>query len=715
MRGSGGNRAPRPGPPDAAPPTTMKRQPSDSVRPSDLVARFGPTATRSLRNLHMMHTLERVTRAFDRAGVEVLALKGAVLNLLLYAEPDERPMDDLDLLVRPGDVERACAVLEGLGAVRGQPLVREDFFPRFHYEIEYRLGTMVPVKIDLHVRPFRPLRYAGLMADDALFERARPIPVGTTHVLVPSAEDMLIHLAVHAAVHGFSRRQWIEDMQRWIERFPPDWSVLIRTAEAWKLGHPVSKALAQLRHVTLGSEPRASARAMDPCSIDTRLRTEDEQNCDRQQSRDHQQSRDREGAVRRIASEQRLDGDKAGLERNRDRPPVPVCVQARTGRRSTQTGKRADGGDESPAPVCSPPASIVPEWVLMELARQGASWRDRLALWQAPRDGRSPVAHVLVSALTAPKLTTGLAFLGAVMLPGAAHMAGTYPYRHAGWLPVAHLFRWIGPLVARGPFRRFRQRSIELRPTPSGGQGVFALRMIQPGETIARVRGRVEPHQAKDRIRPGVPLLDEAHRIVLCGRLRFLNHSCMPNARLEEGRRLVALRTIAAGEEIKIDYGPTACACRVRNAPAAHRSILDPLRLEEGTVAAPTHRRQTPDRSRESARFSLSCSEPRASARAKMQDFSRPERGTDRPAGSRHVPKPAAQSTNEEQALASRRRFLRASAAKALYVTPLVLAVTATQARAGSGWDSLCGDVGSPCNVDGDCCTGLTCVANTCQ
>jgi hypothetical protein len=54
----------------------------------------------------------------------------------------------------------------------------------------------------------------------------------------------------------------------------------------------------------------------------------------------------------------------------------------------------------------------------------------------------------------------------------------------------------------------------------------------------------------------------------------------------------------------------------------------------------------------------------------------------------------------------NRRQFLGHVGKKAAYVTPVFLALSASQALAASGeFDSTCGDVGSPCTVDGDCCT----------
>ena len=122
-------------------------------------------------------------------------------------------MGDLDLLIRPEDVEAARALLDELGCLRGEPLVREDFFPQFHYETDYLAGGVCPVKIDLHVRPFRPLRYRQLLPDDALWGRAETVQMGEAKIQVPCPEDMLVHLATHVAVHGFDRSQWLDDVR----------------------------------------------------------------------------------------------------------------------------------------------------------------------------------------------------------------------------------------------------------------------------------------------------------------------------------------------------------------------------------------------------------------------------------------------------------------------------------------------------------------------
>ncbi|HOW72863.1 MAG TPA: nucleotidyltransferase family protein [Phycisphaerae bacterium] len=411
----------------------------------------------TLRNVRLMHVLERLAARFSEAGVPLIVLKGGALQLLLYRRPEERPMDDLDLLVRPRDVEKAQALLIEAGCLRGEELVREDFFPRFHYEMAYSYGRLCPVKIDLHVRPFRPLRYSRTVPDAAFWERAVAVPIGQSTVLVPEAGDMLIHLAVHAEVHGDSRPQWRMDVERFVEAFESsiDWGRVVATARAWDLVLPLRRAL------------------------------------------------------RRI---------------------------------------RAESG-----PLC-------PGQVLRQLDRVHVGWRGRLALWQAPRDMDHPVRHVVVGALCTPGFRFSLAYLGAVLFPDAAHMEGWYGRNHRLWLLCAHGLRILWPVLRRVVPVWYRFSGIRTGKSAIHGTGVFAVRDIAAGKIITRYHGQpVEkkgPYVGRQE-KQG----DRRQYYEITGRLRFLNHSCRPNAKLD-GFDLVALKPIVAGQEITIDYGPDACSCR---------------------------------------------------------------------------------------------------------------------------------------------------------
>jgi len=195
-------------------------------------------------NGHMMKELEGPLIALNHAQIPVMLLKGAALNLTVYERSDLRPASDVDLLVKPDSAEDALAVLTAQGCRRGADLVREDFFPNYFYEAELLTGTTAPLRIDLHARPFRPLRLARTMPDDALWEDARVVQLGEAQALVPRPELMLLHLAGHAAFHGCERLLWLYDIRRFVEHYGEslDWSFVTRRASGWRLSWALLRA-----------------------------------------------------------------------------------------------------------------------------------------------------------------------------------------------------------------------------------------------------------------------------------------------------------------------------------------------------------------------------------------------------------------------------------------------------------------------------------------
>jgi len=210
-----------------------------------------PSNASPFRNVRLMRLLERLARRFNEAGVPVMVLKGAALNLTLYDRPAARPMADLDLMIHSADLARARQAIELCGGLRAVSHAREDFFPRFHYETEYTVGTIYPTKIDLHVRPFRPMRYAQTVPESAFWEGARPVRAGSATVLHPAATDMLLHLLVHSAVHGNNRYRWLQDVALWVQKYEGviDWDDFMAKAVRWRLILPACAAMVAVEQV----------------------------------------------------------------------------------------------------------------------------------------------------------------------------------------------------------------------------------------------------------------------------------------------------------------------------------------------------------------------------------------------------------------------------------------------------------------------------------
>lgn len=121
-------------------------------------------------------------------GIRIAALKGFAYAHTLYAYPELRPFNDLDLLVEPAAWERLSEAL----AAQGWERVRESADPG---ESE-RIRRRGPVVFDLHRSLFRrpPYRFDT----EAVLARALPLPGWPGLLQLDPLDALLFHAAHHA-------------------------------------------------------------------------------------------------------------------------------------------------------------------------------------------------------------------------------------------------------------------------------------------------------------------------------------------------------------------------------------------------------------------------------------------------------------------------------------------------------------------------------------
>ena len=123
------------------------------------------------------------------------------------------------------------------------------------------------------------------------------------------------------------------------------------------------------------------------------------------------------------------------------------------------------------------------------------------------------------------------------------------------------------------------------------GRGLFAGEAIAPGREILRFSG---PVLTLNEVRARGPAAANALQIDVDRYLyldepgRLVNHSCAPNAAVVDDTRLIALRALVPGEEIRFDYSTTisdgwtmACRCgaaECRGLVVAFQLLPEPLR-----------------------------------------------------------------------------------------------------------------------------------------
>src|SRR6185437_785561 len=141
--------------------------------------------------------LSNIEERSRSAGIAIVALKGAALQMAGVYAAGERPMADLDLLVQPADLETAVAVLLALSYREAGTTWKHQGFDPPGTEQRADLGEHAdnPIKIDLHHRICERLPLTPTDLTDLVFPpHAHPGLNG-----YPRAAALMAHLLAHAA------------------------------------------------------------------------------------------------------------------------------------------------------------------------------------------------------------------------------------------------------------------------------------------------------------------------------------------------------------------------------------------------------------------------------------------------------------------------------------------------------------------------------------
>jgi hypothetical protein len=158
------------------------------------------TVARHSRILELLRLIDG--RARD-AGLSVIALKGAELHTTGLYEPGERPMADIDLLVRGEDCTRATRMLESLGFHESLSTWRDRTFVPNDDRAPCGFGEHADnyLKIELHERIQEALP-VEIVDISAWLLPLQPHPGLNRY---PSRAALLMHLLLHAAGAMVSR------------------------------------------------------------------------------------------------------------------------------------------------------------------------------------------------------------------------------------------------------------------------------------------------------------------------------------------------------------------------------------------------------------------------------------------------------------------------------------------------------------------------------
>jgi hypothetical protein len=224
-------------------------------------------------NMYLYEELSRILKHFNDKGIKVIVLKGAALAKVVYKDIGLRSMADIDLLVRKEDLPYAKEILSDLNYVPKMLILSEEWHNKNHHHlpayIHREKSLIVEIHWDITKKPFD-------INIKKWFERAKDAEFNGYKVLIPSPEDMIIHLCIHLYNHGYHSRMILrelcdisETLNNYSGKF--DWMLFQNEINCYRLQRPVYSILYLVKKFFDNVEIPFQAQFIEPSHINQKL------------------------------------------------------------------------------------------------------------------------------------------------------------------------------------------------------------------------------------------------------------------------------------------------------------------------------------------------------------------------------------------------------------------------------------------------------------
>lgn len=195
-------------------------------------------------NIISLENLSRLIKKLNEKNIPVIILKGAALCQTVYPHIGTRSFCDLDIMVRPKDLQKVKKELERLDY---------SFSPTAaqHHLVAYQSASRsLPLEVhwDLvnETSPFQ--RYAFKLSAERFWEEAVPLKIGGADALTLSPEHQLIHLCIHMLKEGYANTKWFVDLYLFLKSYKGKigWDKLIEDCQKFQVRRPLYYALSSL-------------------------------------------------------------------------------------------------------------------------------------------------------------------------------------------------------------------------------------------------------------------------------------------------------------------------------------------------------------------------------------------------------------------------------------------------------------------------------------
>ena len=194
------------------------------IVPAEVLARLRQRYELNVhKSLFLARELIRILDCVEGLGADAVCYKGIVLSEVYYGDMALRLAGDIDLFIRKHDVGRVKDAVRRLGYTLRVPIPAEAEENYIDSGYEWSFDSAAGRGLLELQWALQPHFYAVDFKMEELFERSLSVQVAGRNVKIPSAEDLLLVLSLHAAKHVWGRLIWLCDIVQIVQRENLDW------------------------------------------------------------------------------------------------------------------------------------------------------------------------------------------------------------------------------------------------------------------------------------------------------------------------------------------------------------------------------------------------------------------------------------------------------------------------------------------------------------
>jgi hypothetical protein len=217
------------------------------------------------RNIVALKTGNRILDAFRFANVAAAPIDAWALlqgPFRYYADNGARPLEQLEVVIRELDIERAEAILVDLGYRR---TLRVDAAHRSGHERTFERsegGSDLLVELRWGWEGFASPASRVSVSGDAFLDHLCDTTVSGYYR--PTRVANLVVASVRAARNQLGRWAWLSDVHRTISACPVDWDEILASARKWRVRAPLYASLVGARDLFGTRVPREALDRLAP-------------------------------------------------------------------------------------------------------------------------------------------------------------------------------------------------------------------------------------------------------------------------------------------------------------------------------------------------------------------------------------------------------------------------------------------------------------------